>query len=70
MPGRYTAKKTVAVADGLMNRVGKVTIVLKREFPDYITNRLQFTLWREAIDMIGRGIASPEDIDSAFSRWN
>ena len=49
-----------------MERIGKHPILLKHETQDYITNRLQFTLWREALDMVGRGIASAEDIDAAL----
>jgi 3-hydroxyacyl-CoA dehydrogenase len=66
VPGRLTDPSAVRVADDLMRKVGKHPILVKHEVQDYITNRLQFTLWREAIDMVGRGIVSAEDVDTAL----
>lgn len=54
--------------------IGKVTIELRREVPGHVANRLQAALWREAISLVMRGVASVEDIDTAVSsgpglRW-
>jgi len=43
-------------------------VVLRREVPGYIINRLQAALLREAIDLVDKGIASPEEVDKAFCR--
>ena len=43
-------------------------VVLNREVPGYIVNRLQAALLREAIDLVDKGIASPEDVDRAFCK--
>jgi 3-hydroxypropionate dehydrogenase (NADP+) len=51
-----------------MERMGKSPVVLKREVPGYIINRLQAALLREAIDLVDKGIASPEEVDKAFCR--
>ena len=66
VPGRLTSPSTVRTTSELMERIGKRPILVKHETEDYITNRLQFTLWREAFDMVGRGIASADDIDAAL----
>ena len=66
VPGKLTNSETVKAASKLMTRVGKQPIIVKREVQDYITNRLQFTLFREAVDMVGRGVASAEEVDSAL----
>jgi carnitine 3-dehydrogenase len=66
VPGKLTSPSAVRVTSKLMERIGKRPILVKHETQDYITNRLQFTLWREAYDMVGRGIASAEDIDAAL----
>lgn len=66
VPGRLTGAGSQRTAYELMERIGKRPILLKHETQDYITNRLQFTLWREALDMVGSGIASAEDIDVAL----
>jgi 3-hydroxypropionate dehydrogenase (NADP+) len=57
-----------------MASVGKVPIVVAREYPGHVANRLTAAVWREAIDMLVRRVASAEDIDKAVKygpglRW-
>jgi 3-hydroxypropionate dehydrogenase (NADP+) len=49
-----------------MERLGKAPILLKREVPGYIINRLQAALLREAIDLVDKDVASAEEVDKAF----
>jgi len=69
VPGSLTNRGTIEFAAGLMRRVGKQPLIMKREVQDYITNRLQFTLFREAVDMVGKGIATAEEIDAALCEF-
>ena len=46
--------------------VGKEPVVLNTEVPGYIANRLQAAVWREAIELARRGVASVDDIDRAL----
>jgi len=69
VPGKLTSERTVRFVSDLMRKVGKQPITMGREVPDYITNRLQFTLFREAVDMVGRGIASAQEIDTALCEF-
>ncbi|HVP80681.1 MAG TPA: 3-hydroxyacyl-CoA dehydrogenase NAD-binding domain-containing protein [Thermodesulfobacteriota bacterium] len=64
--GEQTSAETVTFAYGFMKRLGKTPVMLKREVPGYIVNRLQAALLREAIDLVDKGVASPEDVDIAF----
>ncbi len=64
--GAQTSSETVKVAYDFMKRLGKTPVLLKREVPGYIINRLQAALLREAIDLVDKGVASPEDVDKAF----
>ena len=55
---------------GLMDRVcdlvesiGKIPVRVNQDVPGFIGNRLLHALWREAIHLVERGIASPADID-------
>lgn len=64
--GKLTSSETVETTSFFMQRVGKTPIVLNREVPGYIVNRLQAALLREAIDLVNRGVASAEDVDRAF----
>jgi len=69
VPGRLTVSKTVKVASSLMRNLGKQPLVMKREVKDYVVNRLQFALFREAVDMVGRGVVSAGEIDAALCEF-
>jgi 3-hydroxybutyryl-CoA dehydrogenase len=42
-----------------------VPVLVKKDLPGFLANRLQHALSREAFAMIDAGIASPEDVDRA-----
>jgi carnitine 3-dehydrogenase len=65
VPGRWTSQQTVDHAFTVMESLGKVPVVVRKEVPGYVANRLTAALWREAIDMLVHGVASAEDIDRA-----
>jgi len=65
--GELTSSHTVQRAAEFMGKLGKKVVVLKKEVPGYIVNRLQAALLREAIDLVHKGVASAEDVDTAFS---
>lgn len=48
-----------------MRRCGSVPVLVKKDVPGFLANRLQHALAREAYALIEEGIASPEDIDAA-----
>ena len=73
-PGELTSKETVDRTYALMEDIGKVPVVLKKEAQGFIANRLSAALWREALDLVDKGVASVEDVDKAVKagpgiRW-
>jgi 3-hydroxybutyryl-CoA dehydrogenase len=48
----------------VVRAIGKVPVRVERDVPGFIGNRLLHALWREAIELVQRGIASPADIDT------
>ena len=44
---------------------GKKPVLVKRDIPGFLANRIQHALMREVLSLIDSGIASPEDIDMA-----
>ncbi|WP_170770726.1 3-hydroxyacyl-CoA dehydrogenase NAD-binding domain-containing protein [Ruegeria lacuscaerulensis] len=46
--------------------IGKVTIRINKGMPGHVANRLQAAIWREAVHMVVKGVASVEDIDKAM----
>jgi 3-hydroxypropionate dehydrogenase (NADP+) len=65
-PGEKTDQKTVDTTYALMEDIGKEPVVLKKEVPGFIANRISAALWREALDLVDRGVASVEDVDKAI----
>jgi 3-hydroxybutyryl-CoA dehydrogenase len=47
----------------LMEKVGKVPVRVHKDVPGFLGNRLQHAMWREAISLREKNIASAEDID-------
>ena len=46
--------------------LGKEPVVLNKECPGFIANRLQLAVYREMIDLVRRGVCSAEDADKAL----
>lgn len=73
-PGERTSAEAVELTRALMEDIGKVPVVLMKEAPGFIANRLSAALWREALHLVDTGVASVEDVDKAVSagpgiRW-
>ena len=63
--GEKTSQETVDVTTQLMTKIGKTPVLVQKEAPGFIGNRLQFALLREALYIVEQGIASMEDVDTA-----
>lgn len=72
--GKATDPRTLAWLADFYRSTGKVVITLPRELPGFIANRLQEAIWREAVQLMNSGDATPDDIDMAMThgpglRW-
>ncbi len=65
--GQKTSEETVKRACGFYMSLGKEPIVLRKEALGFISNRLSMALYREAVDLVMRGVCSVEDIDKAVN---
>lgn len=69
-----TDQGNVQLAKAFYQSIGKEAVVLNRECPGYIANRLQLAVYREMIDLVMRGVCTAEDADKALTfgpgiRW-
>ncbi len=64
--GEQTDQKIISQTKDFFEQLGKIVVILKKEIPGYIVNRLQAAIWREAIDMVIKGVGTVEDIDRAL----
>ena len=44
---------------------GKKPVLVKKDIPGFLANRIQHALMREALSLVEQGIATPDDIDTA-----
>lgn len=49
----------------MFRALGKKPVLVKKDIPGFLANRIQHALMREALSLIDAGIASPEDVDVA-----
>ena len=64
--GEKTDGEVVREMHAFFTDLGKIPVVLQKEVPGHIANRLAAALWREALDLVARGVASVEDVDRAL----
>ena len=49
----------------LYRAIHKKPVLVKKDIPGFLANRIQHALMREALSLVEAGVASPEDIDDA-----
>jgi 3-hydroxybutyryl-CoA dehydrogenase len=74
IPGPDTEQRTTVWLADFSRRMGKAPLVVRRDAPGFIWNRLQFALLRECLHLLEEGVADVEAIDAAVSdglapRW-
>ena len=75
VPGRKTSAKTLKKAKKFYESLSMNPIMLKKELPGFLSDRLQEALWREALHIVNEGYASTQDLDRAVEdgpgmRWS
>ncbi|HAJ27713.1 MAG TPA: 3-hydroxyacyl-CoA dehydrogenase [Syntrophus sp. (in: bacteria)] len=63
--GEKTSPTALTLAYDFYRLLGKEPIILQKEALGFIANRLSVALYREAIDLVLKGVCSVEDIDKA-----
>ena len=61
-------KTDILYAENICNlyrQIQKKPVLVKRDIPGFLANRIQHALMREALSLVEAGIATPEDIDDA-----
>jgi carnitine 3-dehydrogenase len=63
--GAKTSEETIKRASGFYTALGKRTVRLHKEVPGHVANRLQAALSREVYHLVGEGVVSVADVDTA-----
>jgi 3-hydroxybutyryl-CoA dehydrogenase len=72
--GEHTAPGTLDVLVDWARQLGKAPVVVRRDVPGFVANRLQYALLREAYALVDSGVCSFADVDRAVThglgpRW-
>jgi 3-hydroxybutyryl-CoA dehydrogenase len=72
--GERTAPGTLETLAGWMEQLGKAPVVVRRDVPGFVANRLQYALLREAYALVDAGVCSFADVDRTLThglgaRW-
>ena len=75
VPGKKTSRKNLNKAKNFYKSMSMNPIMVKKELPGYLSDRLQEALWREGLHIINEGHATTEDLDRAIEdgpglRWS
>jgi carnitine 3-dehydrogenase len=72
--GRRTDKRVLDWAMGFYAWLGKRPLLLRKEVPGFLANRLQDAIWVECVNLVASGVCTPEEVDVAIAegpglRW-
>lgn len=65
--GERTDPATVETLVALIRGIGLIPIVIRKDVPGFVENRVLYALLREAIDLVEQGVVSAEDLDTCVS---
>lgn len=65
--GEQTAPETVQTIREFIRSLGLLPVVVKKDVPGFVENRVLYALLREVVDLVERGVIEPEDIDTCVS---
>lgn len=65
--GERTAPETVAFIRDLIRSLDLLPVVLKRDVPGFVENRVLYALLRECVDLVESGVIEAEDLDTCVN---
>ncbi len=64
--GEYTSQETADIVKELSLAIRKKPVVVEKDVPGFVANRIQFAILREALDLVQKGVISKEGIDDVM----
>ena len=61
--GERTSDTTVDAIYRVADRLGKMPVVVNKDIPGFVSNRLQYAVLREALHLVETGVVSAQDVD-------
>jgi 3-hydroxybutyryl-CoA dehydrogenase len=60
---RATSPEVIATTMGILKKIGNQPVLMRKEIPGFLGNRIMHAMNREALYLIGEGVCDPGDID-------
>jgi ketoreductase RED1 len=67
VPGERTTEDAVSAAVDFYTFLGRTPVVVRKEMPGFVGNRLQNAINREASYLVQQGVVTPEDVDKVVT---
>lgn len=67
IPSEQTDNALLELLKGWLRALGRIPVVIKRPIPGNIAGRIAAAVWREAIDLVLKGVIEVDDLDRAIS---
>jgi len=67
IPGERTAAATVEAVTAVIRRTGHRPILIRKDVPGFVENRVLYAIMRECIDLVENGVIAPADLDACVS---
>ncbi|HZS88146.1 MAG TPA: 3-hydroxyacyl-CoA dehydrogenase NAD-binding domain-containing protein [Chloroflexota bacterium] len=66
--GERTGDAVVEATKRVVERIGMIPVLVQKDVPGFIENRILYAIMREALHLLEEGVASPADIDT-ITKW-
>lgn len=66
--GAHTERAVVERARKLATDCGLIPVLVEKDVPGFVHNRLLYAILREAVSLVEKGVVSPEELDKCF-KW-
>ena len=67
IPGEKTAPGVVTSMVETIRRTGHLPIIIRKDVPGFVENRVLYAVMRECLDLVEQGVITPEDLDACVS---
>ena len=64
--GEMTSEKAFQQGMGFVKKLGKYPVGVTKDIPGFVMNRIFAAAFRECQELVGKGVATPEDIDAGM----
>jgi 3-hydroxybutyryl-CoA dehydrogenase len=66
VPAARTSPEVVTRTMAFLRAIGQVPVLVRKEVPGFVGNRLQYALLREALALVYDGVATAEEVDTVI----